>query len=84
MEYDMEQRIAAIEARQAMLERRMGDLATKLDENSATTQSIKEDTSQMVALFRASMLGASIIKWAATVGGGAIVAYAALKGLAGH
>ena len=84
MEYDMERRIAAVEARQAMLEKRMDDFASKLDENSATTQSIKEDTSQMVALFKASMLGASILKWCATVGGGAIVAYAALKGLAGH
>ena len=80
----MERRIAAIEARQALLERRMDDLSTKLDENSAVTQSIKEDTSQMINLFKASLLGASILKWAATVGGGMIVAYAALKGLAGH
>ena len=80
----MEERLAAIERRQDALEHRLENLSEQINENTKTTNSIKSDTSQMVTLFKASQLGASIVKWCATVGGGAIVAYAALKGLTGH
>jgi hypothetical protein len=77
----MEQRLAAVERRQAELEKRMEDFAHRLAENTATTQSIKSDTSQLVMAFRASQLGASLIKWLAGVGSAVIIGYAAFKGL---
>lgn len=63
------------------IERRMDDFGKVLDDNTKMTKAIKDDTGQIVGLFKASQLGASIVKWCATVGGGAIVAYAAIKGL---
>lgn len=77
----MESRIIALEKNQARLDERLNALDQKIAENTETTNSIKADTSQMIALFKASQLGASLVKWCATVGGGAIVAYAAIKGL---
>ena len=77
----VERRIGDIERRTLALEHGMQDLHEKLNVNTETTNAIKRDTSQIVALFKASQLGASIVKWCATVGGGAIVAYAAFKGL---
>ena len=80
----MEQRLAAIERRQAELEQRMEDFAHRLAENTATTQAIKADTGQLVLAFKASQLGASIIKWLTGVGSAVIIGYAAIKGLTGH
>ena len=80
----MERRVAAIEQRQAELERRMEEFARRLAENTATTQAIKADTGQLVVAFRASQLGASIIKWLAGVGSAIIIGYAAIKGLSGR
>ena len=80
-ETDVERRIAEIERRTGLLEKGMDDLREKIAENTDTTNAIKRDTSQIVTLFKASQLGASIVKWLATVGGGAIVAYAAFKGV---
>ncbi len=77
----VERRIADIERRTFALERSMSELTEKLEQNTETTNSIKRDTAQIVALFKASQLGASIVKWCATVGGGAIIAYAAFKGV---
>ena len=73
-EAEMEQRIERLELRMTAVE--MG-----LKANTETTNSIKLDTAQLVLLFKASKLGAEIIKWCATIGGGAIVAYAAFKGI---
>lgn len=80
----MEERIAAVEKRQAALEKRMDEFATALDQNTKTTNAIKADTGQIVALFKASELGAGVIKWFAYVGSAIIVGYAAFKGLTGH
>jgi hypothetical protein len=77
----VEDRVAALESNHAALERRIGELDKKVDANTEITNSIKADTSQIVALFKASQLGATVVKWCATVGGGLIVAYAAVKGL---
>lgn len=77
----MERRISEIERRTGILEKGMDDLREQIAENTDTTNAIKRDTSQIVTLFKASQLGASIVKWLATVGGGAIVAYAAFKGV---
>ena len=66
------------------IEQRMESFGKKLDDNTLTTNSIKDDTGKIVALFKASQIGAQLIRWCATVGGGAIVAYAAIKGLTGH
>lgn len=81
---DTLQRLDAVERRTQALEERMDFFADEMRKNTETTNSIKSDTTQMVTLFKASLLGASLVKWLATVGGGLIVAYAALKGLAGH
>lgn len=80
----MEQRIAAIERRQAELEQRMDDFGEEIKKNTATTNEIKADTGQMLTLFKASKLGADLVKWLASVGGGLIIAYAAFKGMSGH
>ncbi len=80
-ETDVERRISEIERRTGILEKGMDDLREQIAENTDTTNAIKRDTSQIVTLFKASQLGASIVKWLATVGGGAIVAYAAFKGV---
>ncbi len=87
-ETSVKARGTALEERMYALERKHGELAERLDvlemtlkSNTETTNAIKTDTSQIVTLFRASQLGATIVKWCATVGGGAIVAYAAIKGL---
>ena len=50
-------------------------------ENTELTNSIKDDTRQIVAFFKASQLGATIIKWLAGIGASCIVAYAAWKGI---
>ena len=91
MDSDLIQRMQHLEERQDRLETRMNDIAKslessikKIEENTDTTNAIKKDTSQIVALFKASQLGASLIKWCASVGGGLILAYAALKGITGH
>ena len=73
--------MAAVERRQDALESRLRELDEKIDENTETTNSIKADTAQIVALFKASQLGASIIKWLAGVGSAAIIGYAAYKGV---
>jgi hypothetical protein len=77
----IDQRISAVEHRQDALERRLDAFEKVMEENTRTTNAIKQDTAQIVILFRASQLGATILKWCATVGGGAIVAYAAIRGL---
>lgn len=77
----MEARILVLEQNHLKLESRLTELDKKIAENTDTTNSIKQDTSQIVALFKASQLGATVVKWCATVGGGLIVAYAAVKGL---
>ena len=66
------------------IEKQVEEFGKNLAANTATTNAIKRDTEQIVTLFRASQLGATIVKWCATVGGGAVVAYAAFKGLTGH
>lgn len=81
---DVHERLSAVERKAEELAQRMDTFADALSKNTKTTNAIKEDTGQMVALFKASLLGAGIIKWLAVVGGGLIVAYAALKGLAAH
>jgi hypothetical protein len=83
-ETPMEQRIAAVERRASVLEKRMDDFADEIRKNTETTNSIKQDTSQIIAFFKASQLGASIVKWCATVGGGLIIAYASYKGMTGR
>lgn len=80
----IERRIAAIERRQQELDARLLELHQQIEENTKTTNAIKADTAQIVAFFKASTLGAAIIKWMATVGGSAIIAYAAFKGLSGR
>jgi hypothetical protein len=77
----LERRLTAVELKADALARRMDQFSAEMKENTDTTNEIKADTTQMIALFRASLLGANIIKWLATVGGGVIVAYAAIKGL---
>lgn len=77
----MEDRLAAVERRAHVLETRMDDFAEEIKRNTETTNSIKADTSQIVALFKASQLGASIIKWCAGVGSAIIIGYAAFKGV---
>ena len=81
---NLEERLTAVERRTEALAQRMDNFAEALQQNTETTNAIKADTGQMVTLFKASLLGASLVKWLATVGGGLIVAYAALKGLASH
>jgi hypothetical protein len=80
-ESSMESRISALENNHRQLEVRLTELDKKVADNTEITNSIKDDTSQIVALFKASKLGATIIQWLATVGGGLIIAYAAYKGL---
>ena len=75
---------ADVEQRFESLERRVSTLEADLKANTETTNSIKADTAQLVMMFKASKMGAEIIKWCATVGGGAIVAYAALRGIIGR
>lgn len=77
----MEERMFALERRHEELATRLDALEKTLEENTKTTNAIKSDTGQIVALFKASLLGASIVKWLATVGGAFIVGYAAYKGL---
>ena len=74
---ELQRRIAAVEQRVTAVEE-------DLKQNTATTNSIKADTEQLVLMLRASKLGAEIVKWCATVGGGTIVAYAAIRGLIRH
>lgn len=77
----VEERIAVLERRQAALEARMDEFAKALSQNNETTNAIKADTEKIVALFKASMMGATIIKWLAGVGSAIIVGVAAFKGL---
>lgn len=80
----MEARLTAVERRADALDVRMAEFAEEIRKNTETTNSIKKDTSQIVALFKASEIGARIIKWCAGVGSALIIGYAALKGLTGH
>ena len=75
-------RVTALEHNHEALERRLTDLDRKMEDNTKTTNAIKRDTEQIVSFFKASELGASALKWLAAVGSGAIVAYAAFKGIA--
>ncbi len=77
----MEARILALEQNHAKLESRLTELDKKIAENTETTNSIKADTSRIVALFQASQIGATLVKWGATVGASLIVGYAAFRGL---
>ena len=70
-----------VESRLGSLERRVELMEGQLKQNTEVTNQIKSDTAQLLTLFKASQLGAAIVKWCATVGGGAIVAYAAFKGV---
>lgn len=83
-ETQMEARLFAVERRAEALERRMDELVSEIRQNTETTNAIKDDTNQMLMLFKASQMGASVVKWLATVGGALIVAWAAFKGLTGH
>ena len=83
-ETEVEKRVSALERNHEALEKRLLELDSKVADNTKITNSIKEDTSQIVSLFKASQLGATIVKWCATVGGGIIIAYAAVKGLSGR
>jgi hypothetical protein len=77
----VEERVAALERRQTELENRMNDFGEKLAHNTETTQAIKADTAQLILLFKASQIGAIIIKWCTAVGSAVIIGYAAIKGL---
>ena len=66
------------------LENRVQALEEGLEANTKTTNAIKRDTEQVLLILKASKLGAGIIQWLATVGGGVIVAWAAFKGIVGH
>lgn len=70
-----------MEDRIEKLEDRMSKVETGLLANTETTNAIKADTAQLLLLLKASKLGATIIQWLATVGGGLIVAWAAWKGI---
>ena len=83
-ETEVEKRVSALERNHEALEKRLLELDSKVADNTKITNSIKEDTGQIVSLFKASQLGATIVKWCATVGGGIIIAYAAIKGLSGR
>lgn len=80
-EEDVQRRFASLELRVSTLEVGLRDNTIELRANTETTNSIKADTAQLVMMFKASKIGAEIVKWCATVGGAAIVAYAALRGI---
>jgi hypothetical protein len=67
---EIERRIRALESWTKAAERRFEKLHADLQENSGVTRSVKEDTQEIVALFKASKVNISIIKWLALAGGG--------------
>jgi hypothetical protein len=65
---DISMRLARLEVWREQAEVRFSQLNRSLDDNTAMTAAVKADTAELVALFKASKVNLSVVKWASGVG----------------
>jgi hypothetical protein len=61
-------RLARLEVWREQADIRFHQLNEALDKNTDMTAAVKADTAELVALFKASKVNLSVVKWAAGVG----------------
>ena len=77
MTEDEARRLTAVEQAVAKIELRQAHIESQLTQNTALTNSVKEDTAEIVELIKGANVLGRIAKWAAAIFGG----YLAGKGL---